>query len=109
MDIDFLMLEYDKGQASALVEYKNEHTEPAYPKHPSYRALADLGNRAGIPVIGCRYKDDFTEWRAVPLNRVAAEIITSPQKFNEAGWVNFLYSIRGREMPDEIRQKCKQD
>ena len=71
VDIDFLMLEYDKGLASAIVEYKNEHAQTANPQHPSYRALADLGNRAGIPVIGCRYKDNFTEWRAVPLNKVA--------------------------------------
>ena len=27
VDIDFLMLEYDTGRASALVEYKNEHAK----------------------------------------------------------------------------------
>ncbi|MBR1437912.1 MAG: hypothetical protein IJ587_05180 [Synergistaceae bacterium] len=106
VDIDFLALEYDKGHATAIVEYKNEHAKLANPKHPSYKALAELGNKAGIPVIGCRYKSDFTNWRAVPLNRVALAVLPKPRELSEAEWVRFLYGIRGREMPDEIKNIC---
>ena len=70
VDIDFLMLEYDNGKASALVEYKNEHAKPQYVSHPTYQAMINLGDRAGIPVIACRYSDDFSKWRVVPLNNL---------------------------------------
>ncbi len=74
-DIDFLMLEYDNGKASALVEYKNEHAKPQYVSHPTYQAMINLGDRAGIPVIACRYSDDYSIWRVVPLNAKAREFI----------------------------------
>lgn len=106
VDIDFLALEYDKGCATAIVEYKNEYAEPANPQHPSYKALADLGNKAGLPVIGCRYKSDFKIWRAVPLNKIALNVLPEPKEFSEVEWVSFLYGIRGREVPSEIKQIC---
>ena len=60
MDLDFLMLEYDRGKAVAVVEYKHERAAPLRTGHPSLRALTDLGDRAGLPVFVTRYSDDFT-------------------------------------------------
>ena len=75
VDLDFLFLEYDHGKASAIVEYKNEHAAPQYASHPTYQAMIDLGDRAGVPVIACRYSDDFSEWKAVPLNETAKQFL----------------------------------
>ena len=102
VDIDFLMLEYDTGRASALVEYKNEHAKIQYPSHPSYQAIIDLGNRAGIPVFACRYSDDYSRYRAVPLNDKAREFISVPTALNKSEWVKLLYKIRGREVDDDF-------
>ena len=96
VDIDFLMLEYDCGKASALVEYKNEFAAPQHKSHPSYQALIDLGNRAEIPVFACRYSTDFTNWRVTPLNRKAQEFCPTQRDLTEQEWVALLYKTRGR-------------
>lgn len=102
VDLDFLFLEYDRGKASAIVEYKNEHAAPQYASHPTYQAMIDLGNRAGIPVIACRYSDDFRQWKVTPLNAEAKKHIPERAVLDEAGWVNLLYKIRGYEIPQSV-------
>lgn len=101
-DLDFLFLEYDRGKASAIVEYKNEHAAPQYASHPTYQAMIDLGNRAGIPVFACRYTDDFSEWRVVPLNETAKQYVPQRVTMNESEWVRTLYKIRGYEAPQGV-------
>lgn len=102
VDLDFLFLEYDKGKAVALVEYKHEKAKPQYASHPTYQAMIDLGNRAKVPVFGCRYSDDFSSWNVVPLNPIAREWMPERQSMTEYQWVKFLYKIRGYEIPDSI-------
>lgn len=102
VDLDFLFLEYDHGKASAIVEYKNEHAAPQYASHPTYQAMIDLGNRAGIPVIACRYSDDFSVWKVVPLNEHAKQHIPKRLETDEKGWVRLLYRIRGYEVPQSV-------
>lgn len=102
VDLDFLFLEYDHGQASAIVEYKNEHAAPQYASHPTYQAMIDLGDRAGIPVIACRYAEDFSEWKVVPLNTKAKEMIPNRVTLTEREWVELLYKIRGYEVPPGV-------
>ena len=102
VDLDFLFLEYDHGKASAIVEYKNEHAAPQYASHPTYQAMIDLGDRAGVPVIACRYSDDFSEWKAVPLNEKAKQFLPERAILDEAEWVGLLYKIRGYDVPQKV-------
>lgn len=102
VDLDFLFLEYDRGKAVALVEYKHERAAPQYATHPTYQAMIDLGTRAGIPVFACRYKDDFSVWRGVPLNESAKHWLARPVEMTEREWVTLLYRIRGREPDAEL-------
>lgn len=102
VDLDFLFLEYDRGKAVALVEYKHEKAMPQKASHPTYQALIDLGTRAGIPVFACRYADDFSWWRVVPLNEKAKEFIPERIEVDEAGWVKLLYKIRGYDVPQSL-------
>lgn len=102
VDLDFLFLEYDHGKASAIVEYKNEHAAPQYASHPTYQAMIDLGNRAGIPVIACRYSDDFTKWIVTPLNKEAKKHVPQRVILDEVGWVSLLYKIRGYDLPQSV-------
>ncbi len=101
-DLDFLFMEYDRGKAAAIVEYKNEHAAPQRAIHPTYQAMIDLGNRAGLPVFACRYSDDFTVWKAVPLNGKAREFLPKRKALTEQEWVKLLYSIRGYDVPQEV-------
>ena len=108
VDLDFLFLEYDKGKAVALVEYKHELALVQHSTHPTYQAMIDLGNRASIPVFGVRYADDFTWWRVTPLNSWAKTfceevgLSQSATTMTEEEWVTFLYHIRGYELPDSV-------
>lgn len=99
IDLDFVLLEYDRGKAVAIVEYKHEKAPLQFPSHPSYQALINLGDRAELPVFACRYADDFSWWSAVPLNRVAKMLLPTRAKMTEQEWVNFLYKVRGYSPP----------
>ncbi|MDO8669949.1 MAG: hypothetical protein Q7O66_00780 [Dehalococcoidia bacterium] len=102
VDLDFLFLEYDKGQPVAIVEYKHERALPQRASHPTYQAMINLGTRAGVPVFAARYKDDFTEWLVIPLNAIAREKLPERQTMNEREWVTFLYELRGYTPPEEL-------
>jgi len=102
VDIDFLMLEYDQGKAKALVEYKHENAKPQDPKHPSYKAMKDLADRAQIPFFAVRYAGDFSWWRVHPLNDYAHKFLPKTCQMTEVGYVTLLYTIRGRPVPGEV-------
>ena len=102
VDLDFLFLEYDQGHPVAIVEYKNEHARPQWPSHPTYLAMRELGTRAGIPVFGVRYADDFSWWRVSPLNILAKTWAPAQVQMTERGWVGLLYTIRGRSTPADL-------
>lgn len=102
VDLDFLFLEYDKGKAVAIVEYKNEHAPVQYASHPTYQAIIDLGTRAGIPVFACRYSSDYSWWKPIALNIKAKVFLPEILTMNEAEWVKFLYHIRGYDCPQTI-------
>ena len=102
VDLDFLFLEYDRGKASAIVEYKNEHAAPQYASHPTYQAMIDLGDKAQIPVIACRYSDDFQTWKVIPLNEIAKKFLPQRAVLSEQDWVKLLYKIRGYDVPQRV-------
>lgn len=102
VDLDFLFLEYDKGKAVALVEYKNERAKPQYASHPTYQALIDLGTRASVPVFACRYASNFSWFRVKALNPLAVGILPNMQEMTEKEWVGFLYKIRGYTVPQSV-------
>lgn len=101
-DIGSLTFEHEDGKMFAIIEYKNQQAMKQYASHPTYRAVIDLGDRAGIPVIVCRYNDDFSRYVAVPLNMEARKIIPNRTEYDEIGWVKELYRLRGREVPEEV-------
>jgi hypothetical protein len=102
VDLDFVMVEFDRGRVCCLVEYKNEFAAPQYATHPSYKAMIDLADRTAIPFIACRYASDFSWWKAHPLNKNAKKHLQSPTELSEKGWVELLYRIRGRIMPQDL-------
>jgi hypothetical protein len=103
LDLDFLLCEYDRCLASALVEYKHEAAPKQYRSMPTYRVLRDLGTRATLPAIACRYASDFSWWRPVPLNELAESYLPDlGAKLPELEWVRLLHRMRGHEMPADL-------
>ena len=102
VDLDFLFLEYDKGQPVAIVEYKHERASTQYASHPTYQAMINLGTRASIPVFAARYKGDFSDFAVVPLNDIAKSKLPERKNMTEREWVTFLYEIRGYTPPEQL-------
>jgi hypothetical protein len=107
VDLDFLFLEYDRGQPVAIVEYKHERSQMQHASHPTYQAMINLGTRAGIPVFASRYKADFSEWTIVPLNDMAKLKLPARKVMTEREWVTFLYELRGYTPPDQLFEGAK--
>ena len=105
IDIDFLLMEYDRGRASALVEYKHQRAQELQTSHPSVEAFVDLANAANIPAVVCRYADDFSWWFPSPLNEKARHYIGEPKRLSESEWVTLLYQMRGRSFPKELEDQ----
>lgn len=98
VDIDLLLLEFDKGEPVALIEYKHERAPLQRTSHPSYKALITLGNRAELPVFAVRYDDSLTWFRVTALNTYAQVFIPEKQKvMTEPQYKQFLHNIRGYE------------
>jgi hypothetical protein len=102
VDLDFLFLEYDKGEPVAIVEYKHENASPQFASHPTYQAMIRLGSKAGIPVFAARYEDSFILWRIIPLNYKATEWLPKRIEMTEREWVTFLYKLRGYTPPESL-------
>ena len=102
LDIDFLMIEYDRAKAVALVEYKREGAGEPKLSHPTLRALKDLADRAGLPAFVCYYAGDFDWWFPIPLNYRARLICPGWDYLKEHEWAEVLYRCRGRQLPLEV-------
>ena len=99
VDIDFLLMEYDCGLPSALVEFKHEKAAPIRLGHPSIRALNVLSSRALIPLFLVRYADDFSWYYVTPGNDKALEFVPEATHMTEPEWIKLLYCCRGRDVP----------
>jgi hypothetical protein len=103
VDIDFLVVEYDRARAKAIVEYKHEDAPPEqYASRANYLTLIDLGNRAGLPVLVARYAADFSWFWVTPLNDLARAFVPEADRLSEREWVELLYRLRGRSMPEGL-------
>lgn len=109
VDLDFLFLEYDKGKAVALVEYKHERASPQRAIHPTYQAMIDLGDRAKLPVLCARYADDFSWWKVIPLNSFAKKWVPERLTLDEKQWVALLYKIRGYDLPSSVFENWNEE
>ena len=115
MDIDFLMVEYDKCVPKAIIDYKHEHAVLDL-INVGARTLAQLGNMAKIPAFIVQYghskqdgwwgevAEDSEPWFVIwPINALATSFMENKvEKVDEIGFVTFLYDLRGREVPADI-------
>jgi len=94
VDIDFLLVEYDRACPVAIIEYKHEKAPLQYATHPSYRALSTLATDAGRSFFAVRYAGDFSWWKVTPLNEVALSLCPERVQYTESEYVAFLHGLR---------------
>lgn len=98
VDIDFFMIEYNHAEPVALVDYKHHQRQEKHsnPRHPSFRAMATLANRAQIPAWIATYWPDYFTFVVTPLNKRARELFGDDTEtpLSEREYVRYLYRIR---------------
>ena len=99
-------LEYDGMKSVALVEYKHYLANPAHTIGANRKALVDLANRAGLPVIGCRYTTGVHPWSILGLNPLSRPYVSTdhPSPVSELELVTLLYALRRRRLPVSVRR-----
>lgn len=102
LDVDFLLIEYNRSEARALIEYKSVFAQPQYPSHPSYIVLSKIGDAAKLPVFVVRFSPDFANWIVTSINSVAKRMFPNKQEFSEKQYVSWLYHLRGTQAPKEV-------
>jgi len=94
VDMDFLVVEYNVGKPTALVEYKRFGAAIPNLKHPTYRALTELADGVNIPFIIVFYWPKTWAFQAYPVNQKASEHFDWGEEFSEKTFVAKLYRLR---------------
>lgn len=99
VNLDFLLVEYDRGRPCAVIEYKHQNARPTEDySHPSYQALRELcGNRLyELPLFLTHYHDDCSQFRVRPLNITAAVAVNGNTnlRLSELEYARFLERLR---------------
>jgi hypothetical protein len=111
VDIDFLLCEYDRSIAQALIEYR--HVNGTIRVDANMNALINLADRADLPFFVVRYRyatDDGTKWKEATVDTEAFFWITAMNEhakqelyswgdddwMNEEQYKTWLHKIRGR-------------
>ncbi len=116
MDVDFMLIEYDRLKAVAIIDYKHENST-INTNSAGARVMANLADRAGIcayiVVYGHSEYDKNGLWAAptensdmwfqvIALNAEAMEHQPRKQKLTEVEYVSWLYEARGRVIPAKL-------
>lgn len=103
LDVDFFMIEYDKGSPMALIEYKHQNCSLKL-WHPSFKAMRVLADNSKIPFFITIYSPDNFAYYVIPMNDYARQVpwCDQPRWFNEKNYVRMLYFLRKKQCPTEI-------
>jgi hypothetical protein len=107
VDLDLLMVEYNFGRPAGLVEYKHHLCDPARIElaHPTYRALCELANSAGIPFLVARYWPGIWAFEIMPVNPAAKAWFRENEQLTEEQFVERLYELRQQSLNDSLRDR----
>ena len=110
VDLDFVLVEYNRGKPCALIEYKHKNTAEPNRNHPSYKALVALANGCKIPCLIAIYDPDDWTFKVIPLNSFAVKYYAGCEKevLTEQRWVKSLLLLRKRALVAEDEEVLKQ-
>ena len=94
VDLDFPLVEYDRGEAVALIEFRLAGGVKVDRKNPNLRAIAGLATKAGIPCFFCRYPEDLAWFRITPLNNFARVITPTSRTLTQREFEKLLSDLR---------------
>lgn len=110
VDVDFLLIEYDRGAPVAVIDYKHhkkKRSDIRLRGDSNHQALGSLHNSNGaqIPFYICRYWPGTWAVEAIAVNEAAirrAPALRDWFEMTESQWVTGLYRLRNRIIPEGI-------
>lgn len=99
VDIDFLLIEYDRAVPAALIEYKEWNARQFDIHDCSARVLISLADSAGLPLFVVRYKlyENGGDYHIKAVNQKAFQKLPKGHlEVDEPNYCRFLGQIRGR-------------
>lgn len=113
VDLDFVMMEYNHGKPSALVEYKHKNARPPNPDHATYRALIALADGYINGPLACFvaiYDPDDWSFVVIPLNYTAQQHYSHciRETLSEQRFVRSLHLLRKSVLTDEDEKAIRQ-
>lgn len=106
VDLDFLLIEYDKARPVGMIDYKFRDAPadvPDEPDHPSYRAVAWLADGRSLPFAIVFYRKDPWQFSVQPVNAAARTLYLHPRKLlDERTFIRSLWAMRGRPVPEQV-------
>jgi hypothetical protein len=108
VDIDFLVIEYNRAKPMAMVEYKLSGAPIPDIKSASYRALLDLANnygKTGIPFLISVYRKCPWMFKIIPVNDLAKNLFAHNEELSEKEYVSRLYDIRGMSLEKYLKHE----
>jgi hypothetical protein len=101
VDIDFLMIEYNRGKPVALVDYKRYTARTPEPDNKNMQALIALadGYKDGpLPFLIVRYWPDTWAIEVIPMNECAKRFYKGYSRLTELQYVTSLYKMRTKSL-----------
>lgn len=117
VDLDFVLVEYDRGEPCAIIDYKHKNARAFSSVHPTMRAVSKLATNSRIPFFIVKYTEKW-DCNILPINEFAEKCsekyLNDPTGsrgyIREFEFVAFLYALRGRghKIPDEVAFRLTQ-
>ena len=109
VDLDFLMVEYNIGKPVGLIEYKHHLGMVPDFRHPTYRALTELADIAGLPFIVSFYWPNIWAFRTTPVNEIARKAFVDGRIYTEREFVTELYRLRRFVLTEHLKSLLKDE
>jgi hypothetical protein len=115
MNLDCLMYEYDNKQPVSLIDFKCRGPSDGDTTSANAQALANLASSATIPAYIVYYDNLNWRFRSTPLNALGkiklgeCSEFTAMQEVDEITFVGFLYALRGRSLPHDVKQRLARE
>jgi hypothetical protein len=106
VDIDFLMIEYDREKPCALVEYKAYQGRAINLESSGVRTVNTLAEMCKLPFFVVAYHPSNFGSFVKPMNAWAVKWLKERAVMTEAQYVTFLYRLRGAVVPEKILRLC---
>lgn len=94
VDVDCLMVEYDRYTPCAIIEWKHKNAGDIDPRSANMRALWNLAAAAHLPLFVVYWKDGFEAFRVAPYNYYAT--LWTPRTINMLpdGFIKLIEKLR---------------